>query len=82
MKARSFPLSQITSKTVDLNDFAGGDGLLFVRDGVGFASRGIRARGNARQIQQMLDNIEYEQSTYPIGVGPVSYTHLTLPTKA
>ena len=73
MKARSFPLSQITSKTVDLNDFAGGDGLLFVRDGVGFASRGIRARGNARQIQQMLDNIEYEQSTYPIGVGPIMF---------
>jgi len=73
VKARSFPLSQITDQTVDLNDFARGDGLLFVRDGVGFAARGVSARGDARHIRQMLANIDHETLDCPIGVGPIMF---------
>ena len=45
MRARTVALVE----TVDLNDIAGGDGFLFVRDGVGMAGRGVAARVPADQ---------------------------------
>ena len=47
MYAVTRPLSELISAdgaTPDLNDVAGSDGFLFVRDGVGIAGRGIAAR--------------------------------------
>ena len=47
MRAVTRPLSELISSdgvTPDLNDIAGSDGFLFVRDGVGIAGRGIAAR--------------------------------------
>ena len=44
MKARSRPLTEVYDGPLDLNDVAAGDGVLFVRDGVGLAGRGVVAR--------------------------------------
>ena len=47
MHAVTRPLSELISSdraTPDLNDIAGSDGFLFVRDGVGVAGRGVAAR--------------------------------------
>ena len=44
MKAITRPLSDVTDRVPDLNDIAAADGTLFVRDGVGFAGRGVAAR--------------------------------------
>ena len=54
MKATSFPLTQITDREIDLNDVAGADGFLFVREGVGFAALGISARTNAANARNLL----------------------------
>ena len=43
MFAITRPLAELTDVAVDLNDFASGDGRLFVRDGVGVAGRGTAA---------------------------------------
>lgn len=43
---------------LDLNDFARGDGVLFVRDGVGLAGRGIAARVPADEAVARLREIE------------------------
>ena len=73
MKARSFLLSQVTDQSVDLNDFAGGEGLLFVRDGVGFAAQGICVRGSANHMREVLESITHETKNCPIGVGPIMF---------
>jgi len=44
MRLITRPLRDFTDDNVDLNDVAGNDGVLFVRDGVGFAGRGVAAR--------------------------------------
>ena len=49
------------SETIDLNDFARGDGLLFVRDGVGIAARGIAAEVPSTEIADVLSAITVAQ---------------------
>jgi hypothetical protein len=44
MRAHTRPLAAVHDGDLDLNDVAGGDGYLFVRDGVGIAGRGVAAR--------------------------------------
>ena len=44
---------------VDLNDVAGGDGFLFVRDGVGIAGRGIASRVPYGDAARALASIEH-----------------------
>ena len=44
MRAVTRPLADVVDLPPDLNDVAGGDGYLFVRDGVGVAGRGVAAR--------------------------------------
>ena len=46
MRAVTVPLDTVADGPVDLNDVARGDGYLFVRDGVGFAGRGVAAPGS------------------------------------
>jgi menaquinone-specific isochorismate synthase len=55
---------------VDLNDVCRGDGVLFVRDGVGFAGRGIAARADASTIASVLSAIEHDDRVG--GVSPVA----------
>jgi menaquinone-specific isochorismate synthase len=57
----------------DLNDIAAGDGYLFVRDGVGFAARGVAARVPARDITRVLADIHTDDSIDAPGSGPVAF---------
>lgn len=57
---------------VDLNDFAGGDGYLFVRDGVGLAGRGIAARVEADDAVAFLAAMDCADHVGLPGCGPVA----------
>jgi menaquinone-specific isochorismate synthase len=80
MKATSFPLAQITDRDIDLNDVAGSDGFLFVREGVGLAALGISARASATNAQKMLSEIEQSPTRLPIGVGPIMFGSIPFDT--
>ncbi len=56
------PLNEFTEHSVDLNDIAGDDGVLFVRDGVGFAGRGIAARVPLASADALLKDISCDNS--------------------
>ena len=62
---------------VDLNDVAGGDGYLFVRDGVGFAGRGVAARVPVDEVVAFLAAIEHDDrvggTRGPIALGAVPF---------
>ena len=55
MHAHTRPLTT----DIDLNDVAAGDGYLFVRDGVGFAGRGVAARVPLAEVADVLAAIEH-----------------------
>lgn len=57
---------------VDLNDFAGGDGYLFVRDGVGLAGRGVAARVDADEVVELLATMDGDDEVCLPGSGPVA----------
>jgi isochorismate synthase len=56
---------------LDLNDVAGGDGFLFVRDGVGVAGRGVAARVPYDEAARVLASIEHDDGSDGAG-GPVA----------
>lgn len=56
-------LADTATKALDLNDVARGDGYLFVRDGVGFAGRGVAARVSADDAVALLASIEHDDRT-------------------
>jgi menaquinone-specific isochorismate synthase len=60
---------------LDLNDVAGGDGYLFVRDGVGIAGRGVAARVPYDQAPDVLTSIDHEGDTAggPIAIGVLPF---------
>lgn len=70
MKAITRPLSAYTDGPVDLNDIAGGDGVLFVRNAVGVAGRGIAATVAVDDAVAFLAGLDHD-STVP-GSGPVA----------
>ena len=72
MHAVTRPLSKITDTTVDLNDVAGGDGYLFVRDGIGVAGRGVAARVDADEAVELLAAIEHDGPSDVPGAGPIA----------
>jgi len=83
MRAVTRPLEGV----LDLNDVAGGDGYLFVRDGVGIAGRGVAARVPYDQASHVLTSIDHEGDTAggPIAVGvlpflPGSSVELVIPS--
>ena len=57
---------------VDLNDFVGGDGYLFVRDGVGLAGRGVAARVEADEVFAFLSEMDGEDHVGLPGSGPIA----------
>ncbi|MCU1399437.1 MAG: isochorismate synthase [Acidimicrobiales bacterium] len=57
---------------VDLNDFAGGEGYLFVRDGVGLAGRGVAARVEADEVVEYLAGMDGDDEVGLPGSGPVA----------
>ena len=63
--------STFTADQIDLNAIAGSDGMLFVRNGVGFATRGIAARVASHEAKEFLANIQVDDSVNAPGSGPV-----------
>ena len=57
---------------VDLNDFAGGDGYLFVRDGIGLAGQGVAARVDADETVTFLAAMDAEDHVGIAGSGPIA----------
>jgi isochorismate synthase len=62
---------------VDLNDVARGDGVLFVRDGVGFAGRGVAARVSIDDAVGLLGSITHVDrvggTNGPIALGALPF---------
>jgi len=73
MRATTRLLSDFTTDDVDLNAIARGDGFLFVRDGVGFAGRGIAARVPSHDAKQFLAQIDIDDTVNAPGSGPVLF---------
>ncbi len=63
-------LAELTDLTVDLNDVAGGDGRLFVRDGVGVAGRGTAATFDLDEATAGLASIGTDSTVE--GHGPLA----------
>jgi menaquinone-specific isochorismate synthase len=70
MRAVTRPLSDFVDGPIDLNDIAGGDGVLFVRNAVGLAGRGVAATVAVDEAADFLATLDHE-STVP-GVGPIA----------
>ena len=70
MKAVTRPLSAYSDRPVDLNDIAGGDGVLFVRNAVGIAGRAVAATVPVDEAVDFLAGLDHD-STVP-GAGPVA----------
>ena len=76
MRAHTRPLAAVHDGDLDLNDVARGDGYLFVRDGVGFAGRGVAARVPLADVASTLAAIEHIDEVggvYPIALGVVPF---------
>lgn len=72
MRARTVPLVE----PLDLNDVAGGDGYLFVRDGVGMAGRGVAARVPAEDARWLLADIDHDDrvgGVSPRAIGSIPF---------
>lgn len=72
MRAHSRPLVG----DIDLNDVAGGDGYLFVRDGVGIAGRDVAARIPLRDVPAALTAIEHVDEVggvHPLAIGSIPF---------
>ena len=59
--------------SVDLNDVARGDGYLFVRDGIGFAGRGIAIETTALLATEALGTIAVDADAHPIAFGAIPF---------
>jgi len=69
-------LATVHDGELDLNDVARGDGFLFVRDGVGFAGRGVAARVPVADVAATLAAIEHIDEVggvHPIALGVVPF---------
>lgn len=55
----------------DLNHVCAGEGVLFVRDGIGVAGRGVVAECDAHEVQHLLASIECLDVSHP-AAGPVA----------
>ncbi len=76
MRAHTRQLAAVHDSDLDLNDFARGDGYLFVRDGVGFAGRGVAARVPLADVAATLAAIEHVDEAgdvHPIALGVVPF---------
>jgi menaquinone-specific isochorismate synthase len=70
MRAVTRPLSAFVDGSVDLNDVAGGDGMLFVRNAVGVAGRGVAASVGIDDAADFLAGLDHDSTVS--GAGPVA----------
>ncbi|MCB0957249.1 MAG: chorismate-binding protein, partial [Ilumatobacter sp.] len=72
MRAVTRPLAEVTDTDPDLNGVAAGDGYLFVRDGAGFAGRGVAARVPLADVPAALAAIDHDDrvgGVHPLALG-------------
>lgn len=67
-----FAQTTLFDASVDLNDIAGSDGFLFVRNGIGYAGRGVAQRVAMSQVEQVLRDIDHQNKT-GIDVSPIAF---------
>ena len=67
-----FAQTTLFDASVDLIDIAGSDGFLFVRNGIGYAGRGVAQRVVMSQVEQVLRDIDH-QNTTGIDVSPIAF---------
>ena len=72
MRSTTRLLSTVTDQQIDLNDFAGDDGYLFVRDGVGVAGRGVAKRIGRDEVATELAAIDNDNQSGITGAGPIA----------
>ncbi|MDQ3738374.1 MAG: isochorismate synthase [Actinomycetota bacterium] len=72
MRAVTRPLSEVSKGPVDLNDVAGADGFLIVRDGIGVAGQGEAARVDMDEAADRLADIEHDGPAGVPGAGPIA----------
>lgn len=72
MRSYSRDLSAYTDTPLDLNDIAADDGVLFVRNAVGLAGRGVAARVGIDQAVGLLAGIEHVDETTGGAAGPIA----------
>jgi menaquinone-specific isochorismate synthase len=76
LKAITRPLSAFTDDALDLNDVAGGDGYLFVRNAIGLAGRGRAATVAVDEATAFLAAIEHDtviEGLTPVALGCVPF---------
>jgi len=77
MRATTRPLASFVDGAVDLNDVAGGDGLLFVRNAVGLAARHVVVRVAADDVVDVLAGIDHtnhaDVDAAPIALGTIPF---------
>lgn len=72
MRAMTRPLADVADGSVDLNDVAGADGYLFIRDGIGVAGQGVAARVGIDEAAERLAGIDHDGPSGIPGAGPVA----------
>ena len=90
LRATTRTLSDVEAKELDLLAFAGDDGLLFVREGVGIAARGEalriplpRGTSDVRMVAEALRAIATDDPLHRAGSGPLAIGALAFtPTDA
>ena len=76
MRAHTRPLATLHDGDLDLNDFAAGDGYLFVRNAIGIAGRGVATRVPIEHVAATLAAIEHTDEVggiHPIALGVVPF---------
>ena len=76
MKAVTRPLSAYSDAMVDLNDVAGGDGHLFVRNAVGVAGRGVATRVPIDDAAAFLASLPHDSTVDaagPVALGSLGF---------
>jgi menaquinone-specific isochorismate synthase len=72
MRSTTRLLSDLSDSQIDLNDFAGSEGYLFVRDGVGVAGRGVAQRVDRNTAESFLRNIKDDNQSGVADAGPIA----------
>lgn len=72
LRAVTRPLSDVSDGPLDLNDVAGADGTLVVRDRVGVAGRGVAATVAVDEATDLLASIDHDGDAGVPGAGPVA----------
>lgn len=65
-------VTRVLDPAPDLNDVAGDDGFLFVRDGIGFAGRGVAVRTTWDEIPAILNDVVHTDESGSNTPGPVA----------